>query len=145
MAYPLLLWIHMFAAVGWVGGLAFNLLVASVSAREVLGTPRAYHLYQGVVGRHTARAVPLLMVMLLASGIPLLIVAPAGVLDWMKLALFGVMATIYFYVARRIWPRMVFASDAELPILQLRYRQINFVSLGCGTVALLLSAFSRHA
>ncbi|MEM3085514.1 MAG: hypothetical protein QXO51_00685 [Halobacteria archaeon] len=149
MLHPLLLGLHLLAAVAWVGGLTFNLFVALPAARQIHGPGREFHRFLGTEGARIARALPPLMALLLATGAALLALSPPvgtdPVLNIAKVALFGMMVALYLRGARSIWPRMVFALDGELPALQERYWRNAAAMWGCGVAAVFLGAFARYA
>ncbi|MDA8414273.1 MAG: CopD family protein [Desulfobacteraceae bacterium] len=144
------MWLHLTATIVWLGGIAFILLVALPSARQVLRGEAG-----GLMGEVTRRFTPmanLSIVFMFLSGIFLmamngnisgeLLKGEHGAAMLLKIFLFLLMAGVHFFRGKVLAPRIAKTqSDGEKARFQkisLNLVWLNFVS---GLAVLLLSAF----
>jgi putative copper resistance protein D len=146
------LWVHLLAAVVWVGGIVSILFVVLPSARKALGAGAA-SLMKEVSGKFTPMA-NVSIVLLVITGLAFIMLEdrPAGFGEsgsvWtfpfgLKLALVAIMILIHFYRNLVLAPRITGAasetSKASLQRLSLTFVKTNLV---IGVAVLLLSGMA---
>ena len=145
------MWFHLAAAIIWLGGIAFILLVAIPSARQVLSGEAG-----GVMGEVARRFTPmanLSIVFLLLSGIFLMAIngnisgevfkGGNDTAMLLKILLFLLMAGVHFFRGKVLAPRIAKTqADREKARLQKLSLNLVWLNFGSGLVILLLSAFS---
>ncbi len=98
---PLLLFVHLAAAMAWIGGMFFTLFCLRPAAIQTLPPPQRLPLMAAALARFL-RAVAVAVVLILASGGALLGSpqgAPAG---WLAMAVLGVVMSGVFVVIRAV-------------------------------------------
>jgi uncharacterized membrane protein len=143
--YDLLVLVHVFAMLSWIGAMYFNLtlLFPMYQAQGESG-------YAALMQAQGTRAAPLLYLLIvttLASGAALALMAggsPVAPLTLAKSACLLVMVACHLYGSFRLWPRVFFALDAEKPALFLAYRVSMFVSASAGTLAIILTYLGKR-
>lgn len=144
------MWLHLTATIIWLGGIAFILLVAIPSARQVLRGEAG-----GVMGEVTRRFTPmanLSIVFLLLSGIFLMAIngnisgevfkGGHDTAMLLKILLFLLMAGVHFFRGKVLAPRIAKTqSDGEKANLQKLSLNLVWLNFGSGLAVLLLSAF----
>lgn len=149
MLRQILLLVHLLGAIAWVGGMFFAYFCLRPAAVEVLDPPRRLPLWSATFARflpYTAVAV----VVMLASGLTMLLqlglrTAPIG---WhIMLTLGGVMAIIFVYVYRALYPRLrdrCRAADWPAAAQALnRIRQLVAINLLLGVCTIIAAMSSR--
>jgi len=145
-----LMWFHLTATIIWLGGIAFILLVAIPSGRQVLRGEAG-----GLMGEVTRRFTPmanLSIFFLLLSGIFLLAIngnisgetlnGGRGTAILLKCLLFLLMAGVHFFRGNVLAPRIARTqSDGERARLQKLSLNLVWLNFGSGLAVLLLSAF----
>lgn len=143
-------WVHLLAAVIWVGGIASILFVVLPSARKVLGGEAA-RLMKEVSGKFTPMA-NLSIVLLISTGLVLILMnsQPAGSGEstniWtlpfgLKLILSSVMILIHFYRNLLLTPKIArTTSETSKASLQRQSLNLVIVNLIIGIAVLLLSS-----
>ncbi|MFB6719865.1 hypothetical protein ACFCV3_06890 [Kribbella sp. NPDC056345] len=138
--------IHAGLAAAWVGGMAYSLFVVQpklkryfgpdAAGREALTTVIASGNRWKVVGLIAAIALSGLGLLLFDSG------------HWWIHAVKGLlllMATaIFWYVSWKHWPARVFATAAEVPVLQRRLIVLATTMLGLAGFAFALGVLATH-
>ena len=144
------MWFHLAAAIIWLGGIAFILLVAIPSARQVLRGEAG-----GVMGEVTRRFTPmanLSILFLFLSGIFLMAIngnisveplrGEHGTTMLLKILLFLLMAGVHFFRGKVLAPRIAKTqSDGEKARLQKLSLNLVWLNFGSGLAVLFLSAF----
>jgi len=143
------MWLHLTATIIWLGGIAFILLVALPSARQVLRGEAG-----GLMGEVTRRFTPMAnfsILFLLLSGIFHMAIngnfsgevlsGGHGTAMTLKILLFLLMAGVHFYRGKVLAPRITKTqSDGEKARLQKLSLNLVWLNLGSGLAVLLLSA-----
>ena len=143
LALLLVHWTHLAATVVWIGGIAFILLVAMPSCRQILGSEAGR-----VTGELARRFTPLAnwsILLLVVTGVILTGTgdrdAVRSVMLLAKHALVCAMIAVHFYRGLRLAPRIARSvSDAERSALQRLSLNLVKLNLGAGLAVLLLSA-----
>ena len=144
------MWFHLTATIVWLGGIAFILLVALPSARQVLRGEAG-----GLMGEVTRRFTPmanLSISFLFLSGILLvamngnisgeLLKGEHGAAMLLKFVLFLLMAGVHFFRGKVLAPRIAKTQpDSEKARLQKFSLNLVWLNFGLGLTVLLLSAF----
>jgi len=144
------MWLHLMATIIWLGGIAFILLVALPSARQVLRGEAG-----GLMGEVTRRFTPLAnysIFLLLLTGIFLMAINSNisdkllngwhGTAMLLKILLFLLMTGVHFYRGKVLTPRIAKTqSDGEKARLQKFSLNLVWLNFGLGITVLLLSAF----
>jgi len=144
------MWFHLTAAIIWLGGIAFILIVALPAAKQVLQGGAG-----GLMGEVTKRFTPmanLSILFLFLSGIFLVVInsnfsgegleGVSGAAMLLKILLFLLMAGVHFFRGKVLAPRIAkIQSDGEKARLQRLSLNLVWLNLGSGLVVLLLSVF----
>jgi len=146
----LLLFVHLLAAVVWVGGMVFAHFVMRPAAIEVLEPPRRLPLLAAALGRFF-RIVAVAVVAIVASGLALMghVGFARAPLGWHVMLATGlVMAGVFAYLYAALWPRLREAvAQAQWPVAAAaldKIRRLVFFNL-CLGVATLAAAVSVRA
>lgn len=145
-----LMWLHLTATIVWLGGIAFILLVAIPSARQVLRGEAG-----GLMGEVTRRFTPMANIsifFLLLTGIILMAINGnisgevlkgwRGTALLFKILLFLLMAGVHFFRGKVLAPRIAKTqSDGEKARLQKLSLNLVWLNFGSGLAVLLLSAY----
>lgn len=143
---------HYLAVAVWLGVMLFNLIIGFPMLRA---RATNYREYVGWLGQQGTRAAPwlyLLIALTAISGWVMLLLTPdsaasdtlgvsASAFLVAKHALLVVMLAAHLYATLRIWPRLFFALESEMPKLTLRYSVTIGVSATMGILAVLLSSY----
>ena len=143
------MWLHLTATIVWLGGIAFILLVALPSARQILRGEAG-----GLMGEVTRRFTPLAnlsIVFLLFSGIFLMAIngnisgevlkGGHGTAMLLKILLFMLMVGVHFFRGKVLAPRIAKTQlDGEKARLQKLSLNLVWFNFGSGLAVLLLSA-----
>ena len=144
------MWIHLTATIIWLGGIAFILLVALPSARQVLRGEAG-----ALMGEVTRRFTPmanLSILFLFLSGIFLMAIngnisgevfkGGHDTTMQLKILLFLLMAGVHFFRGKVLAPRIAKTqSDGEKARLQKLSLNLVWLNFGSGLAVLFLSAF----
>jgi len=109
MSHAILLFLHLSAAIFWVGGMAFAYVALRPAAAAVLAPPQRLPLWVAVFGRFF-RYVAVAVAVLLASGLWMLMRvglgnAPHG---WLAMMTLGIcMAIVFVFIYAGLYPRLV--------------------------------------
>ncbi len=145
-----LMWFHLTATIIWLGGIAFILLIAIPSAKQVLRGEAG-----GLMGEVTRRFTPmanLAILFLILSGIFLMAIngnisgevlkGGYGTAMLLKLLLFLLMAGVHFFRGKVLAPRIAKTqSDGEKVRIQKLSLNLVWLNFGSGLAVILLSAF----
>ena len=147
-----LIWFHLTATIVWLGGIAFILLVALPSARQVLRVEAG-----GLMAEITRRFTPMVnlsILLLLLSGILLMAInnnisgevlkGVHGTAMLFKLLLFLMMVWVHYFRGKVLTPRIAKTQlDGEKARLQKLSLNLVWLNFGFGLVVLLLAALSE--
>jgi uncharacterized membrane protein len=148
---PILLFLHVIAAVVWVGGMFFAYLCLRPVAGQVLDPPSRLRLWRGVFVRFF-RWVWVALVLILGSGGAMM--ANAGMAaappNWHLMAGIGVvMALVFLFVFFKPYPALRQAVDAgEWPVAGAalnRIRQAVGINLVLGLINVAVATLGRMA
>ncbi|MBK9134269.1 MAG: CopD family protein [Betaproteobacteria bacterium] len=149
LAVALLIFVHLLAAVVWVGGMVFAHFALRPAAVEVLDPPRRLPLLAAALGRFF-RIVAVAVVVIVASGLALIAQvgfarAPVG---WHVMLATGlVMAGVFAYIHAVLYPRLKRAvAEAQWPQAAAaldRIRRLVFFNLVLGVVTLAAAVSPR--
>lgn len=146
-------WLHLAAAVAWVGGIIFILHIAIPSSRQALG-PDAGKL-MGEVSKRFALVANYSILTIVITGVVLTWIryfkgsasfeGPQAVVLYLKYLLALMMIGIHFYRGLILAPRITTAEPSRKPRLQKASLGLVKVNLWAGIIVLLLSAAARTA
>lgn len=149
LVLPALLFVHLLAAVLWIGGMIFVHFALRPALAEVLAPPAPVQVMVATLARFF-RLVAVAVVALLASGAALLLrvgvaAAPAG---WLAMALLGlVMALVFAYIHAVLFARLrALAAAGAWPAAAAvlgRIRALVGFNLLIGVAVLASAALSR--
>jgi uncharacterized membrane protein len=138
----LLVFLHLAAAIFWIGGMAFMMLALRQPAQALLQPPARLALMAEVLGRFFA-VVAASIVVLLATGVWLLMQAPAGAVPpgWHAMAALGLlMVALFGHIRFASYPKLkraVAAQDWPAGGLQMgRITLLAKINLGLGWLAI---------
>lgn len=143
--YDLLVLVHVFAMLSWIGAMYFNLTLLFPMYKAQGGT-----MYADLMQAQGTRAAPLLYTLIaltMASGVGLSLLGgtpPASLLAVAKGACLLLMLACHLYGSLVLWPRVFFALDAEKARLFFAYRLSMFVSAAVGTCAIVLTYLGKR-
>lgn len=141
--------VHLTATMVWLGGIAFILLVAIPSARQILGGDAGKLI--GEIGKRFTPMANLSIFFLLLTGIFLMAIngtisgealkGGSGTAMLLKCLLFLVMAGVHFFRGKVLAPRIAKTqSDGAKARLQKLSLNLVWLNFGSGLAVLLLSA-----
>jgi Flp pilus assembly protein TadB len=138
--------IHAGLAAAWVGGMAYSLFVVQPKLKKYFGADRdGREALTTVIAAGNRWKVVGLVAAIALSGIAMLAISPD---HWWIHALKGILLLIatgiFWYVSWRHWPQRVFATAAELPLLQRRLVVLATTMLGLAGLAFALGVSSEH-
>lgn len=117
--------VHVGVAAGWLGAMAYSLLVVQPRAERFAGDD--YEQLAATLAAGARWKVVAMMAALVLSGAGLVAVAdPEPVVVVVKSALLGVSLALFWYVSWRLWPRRLFALPEELPSIRRRFRLVAY-------------------
>ncbi|MFI5732501.1 hypothetical protein ACIA49_20435 [Kribbella sp. NPDC051587] len=138
--------IHAGLAAAWVGGMAYSLFVIQPKLKRYFGPDAAgREALTTVIASGNRWKVIGLIVAITLSGVGLLLLNDE---HWWIHAIKGMlllMATVIFwYVSWKHWPARVFATTAELPVLQRRLIVLATTMLALAGLAFALGVVATH-
>jgi len=149
MSHAILLFVHLCAAIFWVGGMAFAYFCLRPAAAGVLEPPQRLSLWAATFARFF-RYVAVAVVLLLGSGFWMILRfgfahAPHGWLAMMTLGVF--MALVFVFIYLRVYPRLTaHVSAAQWPEAAAALndiRQLVALNLVLSVLTVAAAAFSR--
>lgn len=138
--------VHAGLAAAWVGGMAYSLFVIQPKLKRYFGPDAAGReaLTTVIASGNRWKVIGLIAVIAL-SGLGLLLLDSD---HWWIHAVKGLlllMATaIFWYVSWKHWPARVFATAAEVPVLQRRLIVLATTMLGLAGLAFALGVLATH-
>jgi Flp pilus assembly protein TadB len=138
--------VHVGLAAAWVGGMAYSLFVVQPKLKKYFGKDAdGREALTTVIASGNRWKVIGLIAAIALSGIGLLLIKPD---HWQIHAVKGVLLLIatgiFWYVSWRHWPQRVFATAAELPVLQRRLIRLATAMLGLAGTAFALGVVAVH-
>ena len=138
--------IHAGLAAAWVGGMAYSLFVVQPKLRKYFGPDRdAREALTTVIASGNRWKVVGLIAAIVVSGLLLLLIDDQHLwIHALKGFLLLCASGIFWYVSWRHWPQRVFATAAELPVLQRRLIALATTMLGLAGTAFALGVLAVH-
>lgn len=138
--------VHAGLAAAWVGGMAYSLLVVQPKLKKYFATdPDSREALTTVIASGNRwKVVGLIAVIALTGVILLLLNHDHWQLHAVKGLLLLIATGIFWYVSWRHWPQRVFATAAELPVLQRRLVLLATTMLGLAGAAFALGVLAEH-
>ena len=143
--HDLLVLIHVFSMLSWVGAMYFNLTLLFPMYQAQGGTR-----YADLMQAQGTRAAPLLYTLIaltMVSGFGLVFTggeAPLSPLAVAKASLLLLMLACHLYGSLFLWPRVFFALDREKAAIFFAYRVSMFISATAGTCAIVLTYIGKR-
>ncbi|MDU4249377.1 hypothetical protein [Pseudomonas sp.] len=107
MAYPILLVLHLFAAILFVGTVFFEVLILESIHRQV--PPRAMKMVEGALGRRLRRVMPWVILTLFGSGLGMLHLRYAPLLTDPLASPFATLLSLKLLLASSVLGHFIFA------------------------------------
>ena len=142
----LALTVHLLAAAGWFGAMAYSLAVVQPRSARFLSDERRSEAFAVELAAGARYPVLAVIGLLALSGGVLTAEDAAGhgtgwwVLVALKAGLLAAAAGLFALVSWRLWPRRLFAPAAELPELRARFRRIALVLTALVAAEIVLGA-----
>ncbi|GAA3104648.1 hypothetical protein GCM10010530_30550 [Kribbella aluminosa] len=142
----LLAMIHAGLAAAWVGGMAYSLFVVQPKLKKYFAAdPESREALTTVIAAGNRWKVLGLIAAIAVTGLGMLAIGHG---HWWIHAIKGVLLLIatgiFWYVSWRHWPQRVFATAAELPVLQRRLVLLATTMLGLAGAAFALGVLAVH-
>lgn len=138
--------VHAGLAAAWVGGMAYSLFVVQPKLKRYFATdPDGREALTTVIASGNRwKVIGLIGVIALTGVILLLLNHDHWQLHAVKALLLLIATGIFWYVSWRHWPQRVFATAAELPVLQRRLVLLATTMLGLAGAAFALGVLAEH-
>ncbi|MFG1906566.1 hypothetical protein [Kribbella sp. NPDC048928] len=138
--------VHAGLAAAWVGGMAYSLFVVQPKLKKYFAADQDSReaLTTVIASGNRWKVVGLIGVIALSGVILLLLNHDHWQLHAVKGLLLLIATGIFWYVSWRHWPQRVFATAAELPVLQRRLILLATTMLGLAGTAFALGVLAEH-
>lgn len=138
--------VHAGLAAAWVGGMAYSLFVVQPKLRKYFATDQDNReaLTTVIASGNRWKVLGLIVVIALTGVILVLLNHDHWQLHAVKGLLLLIATGIFWYVSWRHWPQRVFATAAELPVLQRRLVLLATTMLGLAGTAFALGVLAAH-
>ncbi|MFK4083858.1 hypothetical protein ACI2LF_07115 [Kribbella sp. NPDC020789] len=138
--------VHAGLAAAWVGGMAYSLFVVQPKLKRYFGADAAgREALTMMIAAGNRWKVAGLIAAIALSGLGMLLIDNA---HWwihaVKAALLLAATAIFWYVSWKHWPARVFATAAELPVLQRRLIVLATTMLGLAGLAFALGVLATQ-
>lgn len=138
--------VHAGLGAAWVGGMAYSLFVVQPKVKRYFGADQGgREALVAVIASGNRWKVIGLIAAIAVTGLGMLLIDHRG---WWIHAVKGLLliaaSGIFWYVSWRHWPQRVFATAAELPVLQRRLVVLASVILGLAGLAFALGVVAEH-
>lgn len=138
--------VHAGLAAAWVGGMAYSLFVVQPKLKKYFGADRdGREALTTVIASGNRWKVVGLIAAIALTGLGMLAIDHQ---HWWIHAVKGLLlliaTAIFWYVSWRHWPQRVFATAAELPLLQRRLLVLATTMLGLAGLAFALGVVAEH-
>ena len=124
---------HALSSAAWFGSMFYSLTVMQPRAKRFFATDAEFEEFVATVAQGARWNVLAAFAVVAVTGAGLIMVArPTPMtMAWLgivtiKCLLFAAAVVIFAYASWRLWPRRIFASPAELPGIQRRFRIVGF-------------------
>lgn len=149
LASALVTALHVVGGGVWVGAMVFSVLILHPRAESFFKRSAdfedfIFHVVHGARWKVLAG-----IVVIALSGAALALARPAPAppawtpLLALKLALFAASLGLFLYVSWVLWPRRLFAAEAELPPIRRRFWWVGVVMIACNTANMGLGLLAR--
>ncbi len=140
---------HVVLAAVWLGAMTYSLVIVQPRALRLLGEQR-FEEFAAVLAHGARTAVLAVMAGLALTGAALVVlVLAAGDQDrtWWLLVVAKIVAllaalAVFSWVSWRLWPRRIFALDAELPAVRAVFRRVAITLLALVAAQFVLGALA---
>ncbi|MGH2948275.1 MAG: hypothetical protein ACRDPC_18815 [Solirubrobacteraceae bacterium] len=138
--------VHLLAAAGWLGAMAYSLAVVQPRSARFLGDERRSEAFAVELAAGARYPVLGVIGLLAVSGAVLTAEGAAGqgtawwTLVALKAAILAAAAALFAVVSWRLWPRRLFAAHGELPALQARFRRLALTLTALVAAGIVLGA-----
>ncbi|GAA1576835.1 MULTISPECIES: hypothetical protein [Kribbella] len=138
--------VHAGLAAAWVGGMAYSLFVVQPKVKKYFGADReGREMLTAVIASGNRWKVIGLVAAIALTGVGMLLIDHR---NWQLHAVKGLLLLIatgiFWYVSWRHWPQRVFATAAELPVLQRRLVKLASAMLVLAGLAFALGVVATH-
>jgi Flp pilus assembly protein TadB len=138
--------LHAGLAAAWVGGMAYSLFVVQPKLKKYFGSDQdGRELLTAVIASGNRWKVVGLVAAIAVTGLAMLAIDHE---HWWIHVIKGILLliafAIFWYVSWRHWPQRVFATAAELPVLQQRLIVLAGTMLGLAGLAFALGVLAVH-
>lgn len=138
--------VHAGLAAAWVGGMAYSLFVVQPKLKKYFGADRdRREMLTAVIASGNRWKVIGLVAAIALTGVGMLLIDHR---NWQLHAVKGLLLLIatgiFWYVSWRHWPQRVFATAAELPVLQRRLVKLASAMLVLAGLAFALGVVATH-
>lgn len=138
--------VHAGLAAAWVGGMAYSLFVVQPKLKKYFGADRdGREMLTAVIASGNRWKVIGLVAAIALTGVGMLLIDHR---NWQLHAVKGLLLLIatgiFWYVSWRHWPQRVFATAAELPVLQRRLVKLASAMLVLAGLAFALGVVATH-
>ncbi|MGZ0149299.1 hypothetical protein ACXJJ3_19680 [Kribbella sp. WER1] len=146
MTLAILAVVHAGLAAAWVGGMAYSLFVVQPKLKRYFGEDReGREMLTAVIASGNRWKVIGLVAAIAVTGVGMLLIRHD---NWQLHAVKGLLlliaSGIFWYVSWRHWPQRVFATAAELPVLQRRLVRLATAMLGLAGLAFALGVVATQ-
>lgn len=138
--------IHAGLAAAWVGGMGYSLLVVQPKLQRFFEAEEdSREALTAVIASGNRWKVLGLVAVIAVTGLALLwLVGTHWWIHAIKSALLLIATGIFWFVSWRHWPRRIFATAAERPVLQRQLRMLATTMLGLAGTAFALGVAVAH-
>jgi uncharacterized membrane protein len=140
--------VHVLAGAGWLGAMAYSLLVLQPKAARFFEDPEKFEEFVASIAHGARWPVLASLAVMGASGAGLWLLSPPRDAAWTtliatKLALFVVAAAIFCYTSWVLWPARVFASPDQVPRFQRKFRRIGLTLIVIASAEIALGVIAH--
>ena len=140
--------VHVLGGGVWIGAMFFSVFVLHPRAERYFQRPADFEDLLFTVVQGARWKVLSGVAAIVASGIALVLThrAAVGLWSWLiaaKVALLALVLALFVQISWVLWPRRVFAAEAELPAIRRRFRQIGALMIGCNAANVGLGVLAR--
>ncbi len=148
LAAALAIGVHVLGGGVWIGAMFFSVFVLHPRAERYFQRPADFEDLLFTVVQGARWKVLTGVAAIVASGLALYLPhrAAAGPWSWLiaaKLALLLLVLALFVQVSWVLWPRRVFATEAELPAIRRRFRRIGTLMILCNAANVGLGVLAR--
>lgn len=148
LAAALAIGVHVLGGGVWIGAMFFSVFVLHPRAERYFQRPADFEDLLFTVVQGARWKVLTGVAAIVTSGLALYLThrAAAGPWSWLiaaKVALLLLVLALFVQVSWVLWPRRVFATEAELPAIRRRFRRIGTLMILCNAANVGLGVLAR--